>query len=140
MAFRAICVASLLSTLPSAGCGTVVNLVRQGPEQGGVSPFGGVRQDVSGIEKATNGESGFWTHPKSDAEQHAQVVSMLFWAADLPLSFVGDVVTLPYTAAYSFINQPVPVPPVRQAPAPVTQAPAEVPAQPYELPEPRKLP
>jgi uncharacterized protein YceK len=152
MAFRAIWVALLLSTLPSAGCGTVVNLVRQRPEQGGVSPFGGVRQDVSGIEKAANGESGFWTHPKSESKQHAQVVPMLLWAADLPLSFIGDVVTWPYTAAYTFINQPIPVPPVTPAQpipgVPGTQAPGEVRPQnsspelmpPGYLPESRQLP
>jgi hypothetical protein len=40
---------------------------------------------------------------------------MLLYALDLPFSLMGDVVTWPYTAAYSFINQPVFVPPVTQA-------------------------
>ncbi len=40
---------------------------------------------------------------------------MLFCTADLPFSFVGDVVTWPYTAAYSCINQPIPTPPVTHA-------------------------
>ena len=136
MAFRAICVALLLSSLPIAGCGTVANLVKSPPEEGGKSPFGGVRQDVSCIKKAANGESSFSTHPKSESEQHPQVALMLLCAADLPLSLIGDVVTWPYTAAYSFINQPIPTPPV-------TQAPAEVPPQtsPSQLlPMPRQLP
>lgn len=119
MAFRAICVALLLSSLPSVGCGTVGNLARQGPEQeGGMSPFGGVRQDVSCIQKAANGDCGC-----SKSDQNRQVARRLFCAADLPFSLIGDVVTWPYTVTYSYINQPFPIPPVRQAPIPpVTQA------------------
>lgn len=122
MAFRAICVAVLLTTLPVAGCGTAANLVRQGPEQGGVSPFGGVRQDVWCIKNAANGEFGVRTQPKSEAEQHPRVALMLLCAADLPLSLIGDILTWPYTRAYSFINQPVPIPPVTLINLPVTQA------------------
>ncbi len=117
MAFRAICVALLLASLPIAGCGTVANLVKSSPEEGGRSPFGGVRQDMECVDTARNGEFGFRTHPKSDAEQYPQVALMLFCAADLPFSLIGDVVTWPYTAAYSFINQPIPTPPLTQATA-----------------------
>ena len=144
MAFRAICVALLLSSLPIAGCGTVANLAKPGPEQGGKTPFGGVRQDLSCIEKASNGECGFRTPLKSESEQHPQVALMLLCAADVPFSFIGDVVTWPYTATYSYINQPIPTPPVILAPTPpVTQATAEVrpqtpPSEP--LPMPKQLP
>ena len=142
MAFRAIWVALLLSSLPIAGCGTVANLVCSPPEEGGKSPFGGVRQDVYCIK---NGEFGFGTHPKSAPEQHPQVAPMLLSAADLPFSLIGDVVTWPYTVAYSCINQPIPTPPVtQQAPTPpVTQATGGDRRQssPLEtLPEPSKLP
>ena len=144
MAFRTMCVALLLSSLPIAGCGTVANLARSGPEGGGKSPFGGVREDVSCIKEAANGECGFRIRPKSESEQYRQVALGLFCAADLPFSLIGDVVTWPYTATYSYINQPFPTPPVTQAPIrPVTQATAEVRPQtaPLELlPEPRKLP
>jgi hypothetical protein len=144
MAHRAIGVALLLASLPIAGCGTVENLARPGPEGGGKSPFGGVRQDVWCIREAANGDFGFRAHPKSESEQYPQVALMLFCAADLPLSLIGDVVTWPYTVAYSFINQPIPTPPVTQAlTPPVTQAPAEVRPQtsPLELlPMPRPLP
>jgi hypothetical protein len=96
------------------------------------------------MEKAAAGEFGFRFHPKSESDPQPQVALMLLCAADLPLTLVGDVVTWPYTAAYSFINQPIPTPPVTQAPAPpVTQGPAEGLPQtsPFELlPEPRKLP
>jgi hypothetical protein len=135
MGLRAICAALVLSSLPIAGCGTVTNLVSCSPEAGGKTPFGGVRQDVAGISKATNGEPGFRLHPESDLD-HPQVVPMLFYAADLPFTLVGDVVTWPYTAAYSFINQPVPVPAVGQAPplGRVDVAPREL------LPEPKTNP
>jgi hypothetical protein len=124
MTFRAIRVALLLSSLPIAGCGTVANLVGSRPEGGGKGPFGGVRQDVWCIKAAANGEFGFRKHPEPESEQYPQVALMLFCAADLPLTLVGDVVTWPYTATYSYINQPIPTPPVMQAPPPpVTQAP-----------------
>ena len=142
-AFRAIRAALLLSSLPIAGCGTVANLVRPGPEQGGKSPFGGVRQDVSCIHKAANGEFGVRTHPKSEPEQYPQVALMLLCAADLPFSLLGDVVTWPYAVGYSYINQPIPTPPVALATSPLPQAPAESQPQtspPELLPEPKKLP
>jgi uncharacterized protein YceK len=124
MAFRTSCVALLLTSLPIAGCGTVVNLVRPGPEDGGKSSFGGVKQDVSCIKKAANGELDSGKHPKTESEQHPQVARILLYAADLPFTFIGDVVTWPYVVTYSYINQPVPPPPVTLAPTyPVMQAP-----------------
>ena len=147
MAIRTSCVALLLSTLPIAGCGTVANLFSPYPGQGGTSPFGGVRQDVSCLKKTANGDSAAGKHSPSQAEECRQTALMLLCAADLPLSLVGDVVTWPYTAAYTFINQPIPTPPVMQAQPilmqPVTQVPAEVQPQnpPLDtLPPPRKLP
>jgi len=112
MAYRAISFVLLLFTLPVAGCGTVANLASSHPEEGVKRPLGGVSQDLSCIRKAASGELGFKTHHKSGAEQYAQVLLMLCCAADLPLSLIGDIVFWPYTAAYSFINQPIPAPPV----------------------------
>jgi hypothetical protein len=144
MAFRAICVALLLSNLPIAGCGTVGNLVKSPPEEGGKSPFGGVRHDFSCIKEAANGEFGSRTQQKWESDQEPQVAQMLFYTADLPFTLIGDAVTWPYTAAYSFINQPIPTPPVTQAAIPpVTQTTAEGRPQTFPLellPEPRKLP
>jgi uncharacterized protein YceK len=151
MAFRAIRVALLLSTLPLAGCGTVANLARQQPGAGGVVPFGGVREDMNCIQKASNGEVVFRTHHRSDSEQYPRRALVLFCAADLPLSFVGDIVTWPYTVTYSYINQPIPTPPVLIAnpppgepvmppPAPSDAAPAPLPlptgGQPMPIPIP----
>lgn len=115
MAFRAICVALLLSSLAGAGCGTVANLASSGPGAGGVSPFGGVRHDVACIKQAAPGESAVGAHPESNLKHCPRWALRLFCAADLPFSLLGDVVTWPYTMAYSYINQPIPTPPVGQA-------------------------
>lgn len=114
MANRAVCVALLLSSLPIAGCGTVANLARPGSEQGGKLPFGGVRHDVASLKIDANGECG--CRPRSESEHYRQLARRLFWAADLPFTAVADVVTWPYAATYTYINQPVPTPPVMQPP------------------------
>jgi hypothetical protein len=104
----------LISTLTTAGCGTVANLVVTHPEEGGKTPFGGVRQDVGCIKKAANGELAFETPAQPESGQRPQVGLLVLCAADLPLSMIGDVLTWPYTVVYSFINQPIPIPPVTQ--------------------------
>ena len=123
MGFRAICVALLLSILPVAGCGTATNLARSRPDLGGRIPFGGVKQDLTCIRAAANGEVASRKHPRPDSEHYPQLALMLACAADLPFSLIGDVVTWPYTASYTFINQPPTVPPVIQGalPPPVVQ-------------------
>lgn len=146
MAFRAICLALWLSILPIAGCGTIANLARPGID-GGKLPFGGVKQDVGSIQ---TGEVGFRTHPKSTSVQPSQAALSLFCAADLPFSFIGDVVTWPYTATYCYINEPVPTPPILQAlpttqaqpvtqPSPTTQTPPATLPPPTTLPPPATL-
>ena len=142
MAFRATCVALLLSSLPIAGCGTVANLFKPGPEGGGMTPFGGVRQDVSCIKTAANGELSFVLHPKPDSaekpqEPRPQVVPLLLCAADLPFTLIGDVVTLPYVLGYLCVNEPVPYPPVILAPPTVKEA---LPTPPATLPMPGSTP
>ena len=72
MAFRTIYFALLLSSLPVAGCGTVTNLTNQKPGAGGVSPFGGVKQDVRCIQQAANGDLGDRAHPKSESGRYPQ--------------------------------------------------------------------
>jgi hypothetical protein len=121
MIFRAIRAALLLSVLPAAGCGTVSNVVGARPETGGVAPFGGVRQDLWCIQKASSGEWGVRTQPKSESERYPRTALMLLCAADLPFSLVGDLVTWPYARAYSFINAPIPAPPVILVGGPVSQ-------------------
>lgn len=135
MAVRTIGVALLLSILPSAGCGTVANVARSGPENGMI-PFGGVKHDLACL-KAADGELGFKTHAKSESEHYPQAALRLFCAADLPFSLIGDVVTWPYTVTYAFINQPLPPPPVTLAPPIVVQSVTVPPAtQPMPVPIP----
>lgn len=129
MAVRALGVALLLSSLPIAGCGTMANLV-----QGGKTPFGGVEHDVACIHTGANGGCG----PGAPPSEAVRLCS----AIDLPFSFVGDLVTWPYTASYTCINGPVPTPPVLYAPVgnpPQNRQTSQSP--PIEtLPEPRKSP
>jgi uncharacterized protein YceK len=100
MADRAMTIALLLSTLLITGCGTVANLVVVDPQEGGKTPFGGVKHDALCIHKA-----------QSESNEGRKIATTVVCAADMPFSFLGDVVTWPYTASYTFINQPVPVPP-----------------------------
>jgi uncharacterized protein YceK len=130
MGFRAICVALLLSTLPVAGCGTVANLARQKPDSGGVAPFGGVKQDLACIHKSANGEADVGAHPKSEPEQYSKRALVLFCAADLPFSLVGDIVTWPYTVVYSYINRPLPTAPLLLVDTPALPVVPTVPAVP----------
>jgi hypothetical protein len=75
---------ALSAVLTSCGCGTMANiegrrLPSPGPSGQEVSrPFGGVRRDIE------------WLHSEKSP-------SNLLYAADLPLSLVGDLVTLPKT-------------------------------------------
>ena len=88
MAFRTLSVAWLLSSLSITGCGTVANLAKPGPEEGGKTPFGGVQHDVACLKAAEDGEGGLTAHPKSGPGQHPQVALAIFYAADLPLCLV----------------------------------------------------
>jgi uncharacterized protein YceK len=135
MAFRAIYFGLILA-LCNAGCGTVANLAHSNAEEGGRSPFGGVRHDVAGIEKALNGESRASLDPLSDSDEYPRYGLLLACGVDLPFSVLGDTLTWPYTAAYSYVNQPVPVPPMTQAPT-VYQTQTRTPellSQPTKLP------
>jgi uncharacterized protein YceK len=146
MVFRAIWGALLLSILPIAGCGTVANVVRSNPETGGRTPFGGVRRDSVCITKAATGEFGPTTQQQSESEHYPQLGLMLICAADLPFSLIGDIVTWPYTASYTYINQPTPYPPIRYTnpppslpmprPLPILPAPLPVPQSPQPVPIP----
>ncbi len=126
MAIRTIRVALLLSILSATGCGTVANLVRQRPGAGGVVPFGGVKQDMDCIQKAANGDFGVRGHGRTNSDHYPQRALMLACAADLPFSIIGDILTWPYAATYTFINEPIPMPPVIIA----TSSESDVPSMP----------
>ncbi len=112
MNFRAICTALLLSSLSITGCGTVKNTLTTRPEHGGKTPFGGVRHDMAHLKRAANGELGLCADPDMEPERDPQLALMLFCAVDLPFSLVGDIVTWPYTKTFTYVNQPVPTPPM----------------------------
>ena len=122
MTSRAIRAAVLLAALPTVGCGTVANLARPNPEEGRI-PFGGVKRDVACLQGAATGELGARVHPKSEAEPYPHWAVVLLCAADLPFTVVGDVVTCPYAVIYSFVNRPVPVPPLTFADPTAAQVP-----------------
>jgi uncharacterized protein YceK len=142
MGVRALSVTLLLSILATGGCGTVANLAKPGPEAGGKSPFGGVSHDMACIRDASNEVPNARAHDQPESDQLHRGALVLLYAADLPLSFLGDVVTWPYVVAYTCINQPVPTPPVLLAPAVAPPLPPpSLPAPPPEpLPKPTKLP
>lgn len=123
MTVRAIRAALLLSLLPTAGCGTVSNLAQTSSEKGGRVPFGGVNRDLACLHKA-GAEPGLGVYHKAESEPYPAEVLTLLCAVDLPLSLVGDLLTWPYTAAYTTVNAPVPVPPLVLVDAPTARPPA----------------
>ena len=130
MAIRLRGGALMFSTLLLAGCGTVSNLAHPRIEEGGRNPFGGVRQDIACYNAAKNGEIGLKGQSKPDSGQHPRVALMCLCAADMPFSLVGDLVTWPYTAAYTYINQPVPYPAMVQGPQTPIQPVSALPTDP----------
>jgi len=83
----------LALALGSASCGTIVNLVRFDAEDSGHRyVYGGVRVDLHGIRDANKIPSD-----ASETKSDIGIVVMLFALLDLPLSAVGDTLTLPIT-------------------------------------------
>ena len=115
-----------------------------------MSPFGGVSHDARCVLRQM-GKKRRNTPQVGAGAISPGGTNASFCAADLPFSLIGDVVTWPYVAAYCYINQPIPVPPVNQAPplpmtAPTLPMPqamdaGRLPTYPLEtLPEPKNLP
>jgi uncharacterized protein YceK len=130
-----MCTVLLCAIIPVAGCGTFANVARQQPGAGGVTPFGGVRLDVECIRKATNGEPSSAASAEKKVSLYPKWAIVSLCALDLPLSLIGDILTWPYTATYSFINEPVPVPPVMIG-TPATTSPAPLPSADVPTPVP----
>jgi uncharacterized protein YceK len=135
MTCRAIRVALLLLAPSAVGCGTAANLVGASP--GKKVPFGGVRHDVRCLTQAAGEFDDEARHP-SEAKPRRPAALQFLWAADLPLSLVGDVVTWPYTRAYSYVNQPTDYPALLVEPppwAPATPVPPVTPTPAYGRPQ-----
>src|SRR6185312_4037995 len=127
----------VLACLASAGCGTVANLAHCRPEEGGRIPFGGIKHDLACIQKAPGGDAD---KPETARDNYPRTALTLLCAVDLPFSFVGDVITWPYTASFTYVNQPAPFTPIQILP-PLLPAAAPVEAPPVEAPpEMRPLP
>jgi uncharacterized protein YceK len=96
---------ALSTVVASSGCGTMANLDgRPLPTQGlsgqeTTTPFGGVRRDI------------IWM-------KSGQAPDNLKYAADLPLSLVGDLVTLPKTVIGTHSDKLLDDPAVIQAGSP----------------------
>jgi hypothetical protein len=79
------------AALSTAGCGTAANTCWFSRDEGGMRAFGGVQVDWQQLRENTAKPP-----PSSDDSVPAWVV-----LADMPLSLVGDVVTLPVTIPIS---------------------------------------
>jgi hypothetical protein len=131
MTARAIRVALLFAALATLGCGTAGNLIGAGP--GKKVPFGGVQRDLQCLTEVRDGEVTLRTGEEWAPLRHEQHLLMLLCAADLPFSFVGDVISWPYTRTYSFINQPTDYPPIQ------VSAPPQMPTIPFATVKPASV-
>jgi uncharacterized protein YceK len=69
-----------------AGCGTCANTLWWSPEEGGMRVYGGVRAHVERLQESPPNES-VWD----------DIGYCAFAAIDMPLSLIGDTLTLPFT-------------------------------------------
>ena len=103
---------SLLILPCLSGCGTMVNLDgREWPysfelgQKGPMmpQPFGGVARDLKWMTFP------LWDEQCANEEPGKRFIhcagTSVFWGLDVPLSFVGDVVTLPKTISYLWMNE-----------------------------------
>lgn len=87
MHFRYLWAAAAGAALTGSGCGTVRNLSSIGER----SPYGGV--------KCAHEWAGECAKP--DNRMMFRKVGLVLWTLDLPLSALGDTLTLPYTLMVS---------------------------------------
>lgn len=116
MTIRVLCVALGLSCLPLIGCGTTANLVRSYPDDGGKIPFGGVKQDLRVLRGPSPVAADGCPEPVPECKEYPGGLLKVVCAADLPFSFLGDLVTWPYVVIYRFINEPIAIPPLTHVP------------------------
>ena len=80
--------------LACTGCGTVVNLATPLQDK---KVYGGVRNDIDLIEKFTEGESVLGSTPGNEVAVMFALAIVVLPFLDLPLSAVGDTLSLPLT-------------------------------------------
>lgn len=88
--------------LLNGGCGTAVNTVWLAPFEGGQRVYGGVRADLGVMRELASGETGMIASGEPvKMEPGERLRKLFFLSLDLPLSAVGDTLTLPYTIPVS---------------------------------------
>jgi uncharacterized protein YceK len=101
MARLAVAVSLALPALLLGGCGTVLNTTYFTAEEGGGSVYGGVKVDVD-LSRSLVLEA-----PPADEDtgQRISRYSMAAWTMliDLPLSAIGDTLTLPITIPATYL-------------------------------------
>jgi uncharacterized protein YceK len=101
--------ASRAATLGAAflllcGCGTIANLetgARQGWKNAVV--YGGVRRDVQSADKWID-HSWTWGENLDVIQDIGTVVGVALVGIDIPLSAIGDTLTLPVTVPFALMN------------------------------------
>ena len=116
---RLSCLTLATIGLLSAGCGTFSNVVWLAPFEGGERVYGGVRVDMDVLQRAASGETGIYQGGKQVQDSVRQTETILACAFDLPLTAIGDTLTLPYVLWLQANRQAVL--------GPVTRPPNEVP-------------
>ncbi|WP_168219484.1 hypothetical protein [Limnoglobus roseus] len=111
-------------------------MVTHGPDGEGKIPFGGVKHDMAFVREGIGGGAGKAHHPAGSGQSPGTLAAFVC-AADLPFSLVGDIVTWPYTKAYTRINEPIPYPPVTMSALPPLQG---IPIPPPPAPDTKSAP
>jgi|SRR5579871_6090535 len=88
------------------GCGTIANL-ETGARQGwkNTAIYGGVRRDVQSAEKWID-HSWTWGDKLDIVQDIGTVVGVALVGIDIPLSAIGDTLTLPATIPIYYLNNP----------------------------------
>ncbi|WP_414738004.1 YceK/YidQ family lipoprotein [Gemmata algarum] len=111
--FVAVLLMLPLLTLAS-GCGTFCNTVWWIPSEGGQRVYGGVRAEAGEVKRLAVSPS-----PHETAWDRFRVASLL--VLDLPLSAVGDTLTLPYVL---WLGRSASIRPAPDQPTPPDKSPA----------------
>jgi uncharacterized protein YceK len=88
--------------LAFTGCGTISTI--HDPPSAGLTSYAGVVEDMKIIDSALKSPGGGGNNGWSAVAQTLSCIFMPFAIVDLPLSFAGDTLLLPYTIPHSIIE------------------------------------
>jgi len=124
-AYRIVTLATIAAIC--CGCGTVKNTtgwtgLLHSPETPQCEVYGGIRKDLEGgqelfLKRPNAAERDDTLSPQPNSVQDladyvdGHLKCMAFWAVDLPLTFVGDTLTLPLTIQKTLEKRSNPSPP-----------------------------